>query len=110
MSAKYDPKTDPRVKYSDDGKSATIELDVAVSRGPKDPELMEVTVRRPTVGDLEAADLAKGNVGGSVLVVASITGLPAKVIRGMDADDFKRVSGVVEGFGGGNDPATGAES
>jgi hypothetical protein len=106
--AKYDPKKDPRVKYHDDG-SATIELDYKVVRGKGDA-LMELTVKRPTMGDMEASDRAEGSVGKSILIIAAVTGEPSAVIRRLDASDFERLSAVVEGYGGGNVQETGEES
>jgi hypothetical protein len=108
----YNPREDPRVKYSDDGRSATVELDQAVPTGKdgKGEPVMEVTVRKPSIGDMEAGDKSDGNVGSSVLIMASVTGLPAATIRKMDFDDFQRLSNVVESFGGGKGQRTGGTS
>jgi hypothetical protein len=62
----------------------------------------DVTIRRPSMGDLEASD-AVGNKAGSEMssaieLAARLTGMPPKAIRAMDPDDFLAIDEVIKGF------------
>lgn len=55
----------------------------------KGREVREVRLRTDvTVGDLEAMDGAKGEIGKSVLLIAELSGLAPSVIRKLKPDDF----------------------
>lgn len=95
MSDKYDSKNDPRVSIDDSGRT-TVVLDYPVET--KDGVLKSVTMRRPNVADVEAADAANNDISRSVMLVASLSGLTKVVVKQMDASDFTRCSMIVGEF------------
>lgn len=88
------------VTQNDDG-TTTVALRTPVPKG-KDEMVRDVTLRRPTAGDIEAADKATGNVGMSVLLIAGLSGLPVGAVRKLDVYDFGRLDKVCTGYIKGN--------
>lgn len=76
----------------------------------------EVTIRKPTMADVEAADVVqnqeKSEVAANIELTARLTGLPTKVVRAMDPDDFVDIQGQIRLFSsksqatGGDTPPT----
>ena len=58
--------------------------------------------RRINLGDLEAADDAKGNIGRVVVLVSRLSGLTPKEIRELDAEDLGAVAAAIESLLGGS--------
>lgn len=54
-----------------------------------------LTLRRPTAGDLESSDKGSGNVAGTNLLIASLSGLPVGVVRRLDVVDFRRCNEII---------------
>lgn len=111
--AKVSEPEDEYIQKNDDG-STTILFKYPVQ--PKDPKkdlIREIILKRPLVGDLESSDIAEGDVKKTIVIISSLSGLPSGVIRRIDLEDFKRVSGFLEeSLGGGGkkkSPATGEE-
>jgi len=51
-----------------------------------------------TAGDLMAADEAKGDVGKSIHIIASLASVPPSAIKAMSARDFQRLNAKIEPF------------
>lgn len=51
----------------------------------------EVTIRRPLVRDLIAADRQPGEIGGTAALVALCAGIPLADFGGMDAGDYRAI-------------------
>lgn len=54
--------------------------------------------RRVNVGDLEAADEAKGQIGKIVILASRLSGLTVREIRELDAEDLGAVSEAIGGL------------
>lgn len=60
--------------------------------------------RRVNVGDLEASDEAKGQIGKIVILTSRLSGLSVKEVRELDAEDLGAVSAAIgELLGGATD-------
>ncbi len=111
--AKAEEEGDSHVQKNDDG-STTILFDhpLVLKDKSKDP-ITEITLKRPTVGDLESSDVAKGDVKKTLLIISSLSGLSPAILRRIDLEDFKRISTFINKALGGTDekksPATGEE-
>lgn len=99
---KIDVYDDPNIQANDDG-TFTVLLDYPVKAGKGEGEVSEVTMRRPTVADMEASDNSKGDVGKVIMMIASTSELPVTVIRRMDGADFTKVSAVFNHLSGGGE-------
>lgn len=54
----------------------------------------EVTLRRPTAGDLKVMDSVKGDIAKQIATTARMAGEPVGLMEAMDAADFVRVGEV----------------
>lgn len=90
---------DEKVQLNDDG-STTVALDYPIEfkKGSEVQEIASVTIKRPTVGDLEASDRAQGDVGKTTVLIAAISGIPVGAVRKLDVADYKRLDDVVTGY------------
>jgi hypothetical protein len=77
-----------------------------------DKQIHELTIRKPKIGDDEAAEIAAGSVTTSqgIELLARLTGHPPKAIREMDSGDFDRAMEIVAGFRRRSQPTGGGES
>lgn len=57
-----------------------------------------LTLRRPTVGDIEAMEYGKNAIDRSIIMLANVTGQHKDIIRLLDATDMESASVVLEGF------------
>jgi len=98
---KADPKDEYIQRNEDDGSTTILfQYPVVLREKGKDP-ITEITLKRPVVGDIEVSDAAKGEVKQTIMIIASLSGLPAAVIRRIDMEDFKRISDfLAETLGG----------
>ena len=101
------------IQKNDDG-STTVILQYAVERSNNKGDLTEITMNRLRVCDIEASDSAKGDIAGTILIVSSLSNVPAALIRKMDMVDYNRVAGILMAEHGSDDPekksqATGGE-
>lgn len=108
FAAEKEEKADegPEWEQENDDGSTTILLQHPVPYKNKDKEpLSEVTLKIPLVGDVEAGDAAKGDVGKTVLMVASLSGEPKAMIRRIHMTDFNRINTCLVKYLGGDDDA-----
>ena len=65
-------------------------------------EITEIKIGKPKVKDLKrmnaALDGVEDKLDQGVLMIATLSGLPAEAIEELDADDFTKVSEVIAGF------------
>lgn len=60
-------------------------------------ELLALTLRRPTLGDLRAAD-GLGDVGKLAKLIERCAGIPASSVDAIDAADVEAISEVIGSF------------
>ena len=77
-------------------ETTTIELDHTIEL--KNRTITELELHEPTMGDMEATDLAEGDVGKSIHLIARLSGLSAGVIRKMRPGDFGKCSAFLAPF------------
>lgn len=95
-------------KTNDDG-TISVALKVPVVHDKKTHG--EIRIRATaTVQDLEAMDVAKGDVGKSLHLIAELTGLPLAMLRKLSAVDYSAMSVVVADILGNEYPGTGETS
>lgn len=91
-----------KIKRNDDG-SVTVFFDRPVAR--KNGEMIgELTLRRPTGGDMEVFDKVPGDVAGSLSFVAALSGLPRGLVKRIDMADLRLVNAVVDEMTEGKSP------
>jgi hypothetical protein len=77
----------------------TIKLSSPVAHGAL--TISEITLRKPKVKDLAAADKARtagdGELAGTIAMIASMTSLPIAVIEEIELDDFTRIAEALGG-------------
>ena len=84
----------------DDGRVTVIlETPVDLKMGNQTRTIEEITARRAKGKDWAATDRAKGEIGKTRLLAASVTGEPKAVFEEMDGEDFLRVTRVVTSMG-----------
>lgn len=71
--------------------------------------LEELTLERPRVKHLKAADGAKGEMEKTALLISELAGIPPSSVDQIDAADFAQLAEVIGGFFE-QRPATGAPS
>jgi|GEM_PF-1026196 len=76
----------------------SIEIDLKRPLHMNGEELLSISLRRPTVDDLERMDKAQGAMSKGIMISSYLSGLPPKTIRQMDAADFKVISEVIADF------------
>lgn len=96
-AAKEDEKY---ITRHDDGRVTLIlETPVELKRGNVSQTIEEVTLRRTKGKDWAATDKAKGEIGKTLLLAASVSGEPVTLFEEMDGDDFLRVTRLVSNLG-----------
>lgn len=66
-------------------------------------ELLALTMRRPTLGDLRASD-GLGDVGKLAKLIERCAGIPASSVDAIDAADVEKIGEVIGGFLSGSRP------
>lgn len=87
-----DVEDNPALCLNDDGTITVLFRNPIVSKNPKIPDLTELTLRVPTIGDMEAADSTKGKIKQSVAIVSALTGVTPPIVRKIPMPDFQNVS------------------
>jgi hypothetical protein len=94
------------IQENDDG-SVTILLQYPIKAKDKVPGLDEITLRAPTMGDLEKSDSVKGDIGKTLSIVESLSGTTMRQLRQLHPRDFRRVGDFLERHVGEDSPETG---
>ena len=77
--------------------SSTIKLKFPIESEGR--TLEEVTLRRPTVGDMLNADKGKGNEGDKeVRMFSNLTEIPLTAIEALDLADYRQLQEAYSGF------------
>ena len=89
----------------------TIKLTYPI-KGDDQQEIKEVTLRRPKVGDMVAAEQAGqfGTIAYAAGLAASVVGVSFHAFQELDALDLTQISNAVEEMMGNGQPAAGADS
>ena len=61
-------------------------------------EISSLSFRRAKVRDLQAVEGVSGDVSKTVALAANLAEVPRDAFEEMDAADFSKVAGVIEGF------------
>lgn len=60
--------------------------------------ITKLTLKRPTVGALKAADAAKTDMERAAILVEELSDLTPAAVDKMDGEDFERISEEIAGF------------
>lgn len=94
-TAKNSPLDAEGVSVAANG-SVTIRLDYPVTH--ENEPLAEITLRRPTIADLEASTRSRGDIAASMDMVAKLAGLPMPTVGQIDASDWMLIADVLKVF------------
>lgn len=74
----------------------TVKLDYPINVDGE--EIAQVTLRRPTFGDIELFEKEKTDLGKTVKMMTLLAGLSPEAVRKLDVEDFGRIGEAVGKF------------
>ncbi len=86
---------------NDDGTITIMFKRAVKSDNDKIADITEITLKIPTIGDVEASDNAKGDVGKTIRIIQSLSGVSTAMIRRIAMSDFANIGEALEMHMGG---------